>query len=368
MVARITPCLENGKTALVDGLPDGVTAHGSTEYIVISGKHGVSDSRFAYYLARSPEFRRYAIARMEGTSGRQRVPTSAIERYQVGIPTLREQQRIAAILGALDDKIEINRRMNVTLEAMARALFRSWFVDFDPVRAKVSPDVPRPLGDLFPDSFADSDLGQIPQGWAPATLGDVTRKPEYGYTASANFQPVGPKFVRITDLNKQPWIEWSAVPYCEIGAAAEERYQVHPGDLLIARMADPGHAAMIEEPVRAVFASYLIRFRPLSNLYARYLQYWTRSPAYWDLVLARGLGTTRTTLNAQVLRGFPLLLPPRSLVTAFDRHVGILRARLVSSVRESQVLATVRDALLPKLMSGDVRVQDAEALLEAAPT
>lgn len=126
LIARITPCLENGKTAFVFGLRDGEVAHGSTEYVVLSGKSEDSDSLFGYYLARSPEFRRYAIGQMEGTSGRQRVPSSAIERFPVTLPSLPEQRAIAHILGTLDDKIELNRKQNETLEAMARALFKAW--------------------------------------------------------------------------------------------------------------------------------------------------------------------------------------------------------------------------------------------------
>jgi type I restriction enzyme S subunit len=172
LLARITPCLENGKTAFVTGLVENEVAHGSTEYIVISGKDGVSDDLFAYYLARLPSFRSHAIASMEGTSGRQRVPNEAVSRYKLQLPPLVEQRAIAHILGTLDDKIELNRRMNETLEAMARAIFQSWFVDFDPVRAKASGEssdsICQRLGltsellALFPDSFEGLELELTP--------------------------------------------------------------------------------------------------------------------------------------------------------------------------------------------------------------
>jgi type I restriction enzyme S subunit len=160
LIARITPCLENGKTAFVSELKAGEIGHGSTEYIVLSGKGDESDSLFGYYLARTPEFRLYAISHMEGTSGRQRVPASAVQKYPIALPPLTEQRAIAHILGTLDDKIELNRRSNETLEAMARALFKAWFVDFEPVRAKMEgrwqrgqslPGLPAHLYDIFPD-------------------------------------------------------------------------------------------------------------------------------------------------------------------------------------------------------------------------
>src|SRR5690606_14938031 len=105
LIARITPCLENGKTAYVAGLPANSIGHGSTEYIVLAGRESLSDGLYGYYLARSPDFRRYAIGHMEGTSGRQRVPSTAIEKYELALPPLTEQRAIAHILGTLDDKI-----------------------------------------------------------------------------------------------------------------------------------------------------------------------------------------------------------------------------------------------------------------------
>ena len=181
LLARITPCLENGKTAWVTGLPDGVIAHGSTEFIVMSAQAGVTDPLFVYYLARSPVFRSYAINQMTGTSGRQRVPTEAVKTYAFLLPPLEEQQRIAHVLGTFDDKIELNRRMNETLEEMAKTLFKSWFVDFDPVRAKLDgrwrpgeslPGLPAELYSHFPERLVGSQIGFIPEGWRAERLGE----------------------------------------------------------------------------------------------------------------------------------------------------------------------------------------------------
>jgi len=178
LFARITPCLENGKTAFVDVLSENEVAHGSTEFIVFRGKEGVTDNLFVYYLARSDRFRRYAIKSMTGTSGRQRVQIGSIENYEFQLPSLDKQKRIAHILGTLDDKIELNQRMNQTLEAIARAVFKSWFVDFDPVRAKMAGE-PYPLPDavmaLFPDELVESELGMIPKGWEVGKLGDFIK-------------------------------------------------------------------------------------------------------------------------------------------------------------------------------------------------
>jgi type I restriction enzyme S subunit len=307
-----------------------------------------------------------------------------IESFELEVPPLREQQAIACVLGALDDKIELNRRRNQTLEAMARAIFQSWFVDFDPVQAKAAvrrehprwtnaqvsraacPKLKPEIAELFPDRFEDSPLGPIPAGWRVGTLGEICEKPQYGFTAPAKEEPIGPRFLRITDINKTDWIEWDTLPFCDIDSDDRMKYALRTGDLVIARMADPGHSALIEENVDAVFASYLIRFRPKAINLQRYLQYWLRSSGYWQLVQSRQSGTTRANLNAQVLAAFTLLLPPSELLTAFTHVVEPLRNDLVSKVQESRTLAALRDALLPKLISGELRVPDAERIVGRA--
>ena len=182
LMARITPCLENGKIARYQAVGDKLEAHGSTEFIVIRGRPNVTDNNFAYYLTKWEEVHNYAIGQMTGTSGRQRVPVDSLDHLTVPIPSLPTQRAIAHALGTLDDKIELNRRMNETLEAMARALFKSWFVDFDPVRAKMEgrwrrgqslPGLPAHLYDLSPDRLVDSESGEIPEGWEVGVLNDA---------------------------------------------------------------------------------------------------------------------------------------------------------------------------------------------------
>jgi type I restriction enzyme S subunit len=327
------------------------------------------DSRFLYYVF--TQLGHELESAGAGGSVYTNVSKNRFSGIEVVLPAdLNEQRAIAHILGTLDDKIELNRRMGETLEAMARALFKSWFVDFEPVRAKCRGGVTPPLHwpqhilDLFPARLVDSELGEIPEGWEVGTLGDLSEKPQYGYTASAKEEPVGPKFLRITDINKLPWIDWTTVPYCEIEPEDFEQYRLHSGDILIARMADPGHGVVIEEQVEAVFASYLIRFRLKDQAYIRYIQYWLRSDGYWELVTSRHAGTTRASLNAQVLSSFQLIIPPKPIASAFSEIVNALRNKVVAAVIESRTLAALRDALLPKLISGEIRVKDAERFLK----
>ena len=323
--------------------------------------------RFTYYALKTLD-----LESMNTDSAVPGLNRNAAHARDLWVPLESEQRAIAHILGTLDDKIELNRRMNETLEEMARAIFKSWFVDFDPVRAKMDgswrrgeslPGMPAEMYDLFPSQLVDSELGEIPEGWEVKMLGDLSHKPQYGYTASAKNESVGPKFLRITDINKKAWIEWGAVPYCEITDKDFDKYRLHKDNILIARMADPGHGVMIEEDQEAVFASYLIRFRPKYKKYARFLQYWLRSNRYWELVYGRGIGTTRTSLNAKILSEFPLIVPFHSVILEFAQQIEGLRDRVVANTREMQTLVDLRDMLLPKLLSGELRVPDTELIL-----
>ena len=319
-------------------------------------------SEYLYYwlVGNTNELERHA----SGSTFRE-LSGSALKAIRLRLPSLPEQRAIAHVLGTLDDKIELNRRMNETLEEMARALFKSWFVDFEPVRAKLEgrwrrgeslPGLPVEYYDLFPDRLTPSELGEIPEGWEVKALGEICEQPQYGYTASAQSDPIGPKFLRITDINKTPWIEWTKVPYCIASDRDVDRFRMRNGDVLIARMADPGHGIMVEEDLEAVFASYLIRFRPRNADHSRLLQYWLRSSNYWELVRSRGAGTTRLTLNAKVLSEFALVIPTDPVVKCFANTVRSFRRRVVSQLATTARLAALRDALLPRLVSGEVRL------------
>ena len=167
LLARITPCLENGKTAQVDILDDNEIGFGSTEFIVMREISGISDNDFIYYLAISNDFKNIAIKSMTGTSGRQRVQMDVLEQTKLLIPPLREQKAIANILSTLDEKIETNNQINEKLEEMAQALFKRWFVDFE---------FPNENGKPYKSSggeMVESELGMIPKGWEVSSLDKI---------------------------------------------------------------------------------------------------------------------------------------------------------------------------------------------------
>ena len=239
LMARITPCLENGKIAryVPDSAHASVSAHGSTEFYVIRGKEGVTDNEFAYYLTQSDGVRNRAIDQMSGTSGRQRVPIDAFDHIIVSLPPLSEQRAIAHILGTLDDKIELNRKMNQILEEMARALFKSWFVDFDPVRAKLDgrwrpgeslPGLPADLYHLFPDRLVPSQLGEIPEGWGVKALDEMARF--VNGLALQKYPPIGDRTLPVVKIAQLRTGDTKGAD--QASADLEPDYVVSDGDIL----------------------------------------------------------------------------------------------------------------------------------------
>jgi type I restriction enzyme S subunit len=275
-----------------------------------------------------------------------------IESFVVPAPPLPEQRAIAHILGTLDDKIELNRRMSETLEQMARAIFKAWFVDFEPVRAKMEgrwrrseslPGLPAHLYDLFPDRLVDSELGEIPEGWRVSQLGDVadvnwgdtnTTKASYvdkGYQAYSASGPDG--FLPYYDFDRV------GVVLSAIGANA--------GISWLAL----GKWSCIKNTIRFWATN--------PDVSTEYLYHATLGREFWPL-----RGSAQPFISQGDARAVRVAIPRNGLARVFGEVVGKYYTRIDSSNRESRTLAALRDALLPKLISGELRVKDAERFLK----
>jgi len=301
------------------------------------------DPLFAFYWFASKEMVEYIQQRNTGSS----VPLinlSVLRSLPLPLPPLSEQRAIAHILGTLDDKIELNRRMNETLEAMARALFKSWFVDSDPVRAKAEgrdPGLPQPLADLFPDSFEDSELGEIPKGWEVKTLGELLEL-AYGKALKADNRQHGT--VPVYGSNGQ--VGWH-----------DEKLVTGPG-IIVGRKGNPGVVKWVPTDFFSIDTTFYVvptdRCRSLHFLfYALRLQG----------LASLGADSAVPGLNRNLAYMSKQIVPSRALLDAFDSSVQPLLQRIYEADNESRTLAAMRDALLPKLLSGEMRVGAAGKLV-----
>ncbi len=352
LMARITPCLENGKIARYCAPNNTKVAHGSTEFIVIRGRPDVTNNDFAYYLTQWEEVRNYAIGQMTGTSGRQRVPVDSLDHLTVPLPPLPEQRAIAHILGTLDDKIELNRRMNQTLEGMARAIFQDWFVDFGPVRAKLEgrePYLPPELWDLFPDRLVDSELGEIPEGWGVGALGDCFNLTMGQSPPSNTYNDSGeglPFFQGSTDFGARfP----ENRKYCTAPNRIAER-----GDTLVSVRAPVGALNMAWGKCCIGRGVASLRHKSGSSSFTYYLA-WAMQPEFQQY---EQTGTVFGAITRKQFEALRVISPTAELVGKFAKLVLPLEQRFIINESDSRALAAQRDALLPKLVSGAVKVGD----------
>ena len=282
-------------------------------------------------------------------------PVSYLRTLEIPLPSISEQRAIAHILGTLDDKIDLNRRMNATLEAMTRALFRSWFVDFDPVRAKMNgrdTGLPRDIADMFPDRLVDSESGEIPEGWLHGTLGDiVSLNPESWGTDNS------PRSVAYVDLTSTKWgdIEKVEVLPWE-NAPSRARRVLRKGDTIVATVR-PGNGsfALIDEDSLTGSTAFAV-LRPRTFYDREFVWCAATSSDNIDRLTHLADGGAYPAVPGGAVMATPVVLAERAARKAFASSVAALVDMIETNKRASRTLASLRDVLLPRLVSGDLRV------------
>jgi type I restriction enzyme, S subunit len=346
----------------IDGVPRYML---STSLMKLTCDPSVVDPVFLFYFFRSGQGR-HELLRNASTVGTPGIgqPLASLRSITVPVPPLAEQRAIADILGTLDDKIELNRRMNETLEAIARALFKSWFVDFDPVRAKSEgrdPGLPRQIADLFPDSFEGSELGEIPAGWRAATLGEVATNPRR-LVRPSEIDPATP-YVGLEHMprNSIALADWGTAEKLESGKAAFRR-----GEILFGKLRPYFHKVGIA-PVDGVCSTDIVVVAPRGDAWFGFVLGYVSSDAFVEHANAGSTGTKMPRTSWADMAQYPVGLPPAALAAALTDQIGPAVARIVSSIHEARVLGVLRDTLLPRLVSGELPVMNAERAKEVGP-
>jgi len=305
--------------------------------------------RFLFYVLTQSEIQWHLVSIATGSANQANISGSQIESLDIPLPPLPEQRAITHILGTLDDKIELNRRTNETLETMARAIFKSWFVNFDPVRAKAEgrdPDLPKPLADLFPDSLEESELGRIPATWRIVKLGDLI---DLVYGKALKEENRQPGSVAVYGSNGQ--VGWH-----------NARLAGGPG-IIVGRKGNPGVVTWIPTDFFAIDTTfYVVPKAECSSLY--FLFYALRGHGLGSL----GADSAVPGLNRSMVYRSKQLVPSTAVLHAFDHRVRPLFDRIHAGGQQSLLLAELRDALLPRLISGKLRVHEMGTRLKEACT
>ena len=327
VMARITPCLENGKTAYVDMLDDGEIGFGSTEFIVMQAKAGISDPQFVYYTAINPTFRNVAIKSMVGSSGRQRVQQSVLEELELSVPGLDEQRRIGAFLAELDEKIALNNKINDNLYAQAKAIFDNHFINID----------------------------AIPAGWRKGNLLDIANY--LNGLAMQKFRPqgheIGLPVLKIKELRQGSCDDSSEL--CSLSIKPE--YIIHNGDVIFSWSG----SLLVDIWCGGTCGLNQHLFKVTSDVYDKWFYYlWTAHHLARFIAIAADKATTMGHIKREELAKAEILIPCEEDYTSFNSIMQPIFELIISNRIESCKLAALRDELLPKLMTGEIDVSDVQ--------
>lgn len=355
---------EPGHVAIV---PNDLAGSNVSRDVAVIPLNDSVDHRFVCYFLKSPQCVQWLTSRLQG-SVTQKINLNTLREVPVPVPPLPEQKAIAHILGTLDDKIELNQQMNRTLEAIARAIFKSWFVDFDPVRAKM--DGRQPAGmdaataDLFPDSFEDSPLGKIPKGWKVGVFDDLihilsggtpkTSIPEYWNGDILWFS------VKDTPHKSDVFVIDTEKRITRLGIEKSATQILPQGTTIITARGTVGKLALLGVEMAMNQSCFGIRGK---NSYPDFFIYYHLYSVISELQ-RQTHGSVFDTINRQTFTTVKAVLPALEISQIFDCEVKPIMDKILINLFEVRTLTTIRDILLPNLLSGLIRVKEAEKLLE----
>ena len=332
IMARITPCLENGKTAQVSILNDGEVGFGSTEYIVFRAKEGIADKDYLYYLVCSPEVREPSIKSMVGSSGRQRVQTDVVKNLEIDVPPLVEQKRIGSFLRLIDDKIALNDKINNNLEQQAQAIFKSWFVDFE------------------------LNYGIMPSDWKVSQLGSIAK------ISTEVFSPAKNPNVEVEHYSIPAYDEKRYPVFETSNGIKSNKYRLSSNSVMISKL-NPD-TKRIWRPYcisdNPICSTEFIVYEPINPLNRDFIYSIIDSIGFSAFLCSHTTGSTNSRQRAtpSITLTYDIIVPDEKTIQAFCSIVSPMYDTIENNIKENQKLAETRDKLLPKLMSGKLDVSD----------
>lgn len=363
----VISCVRPNRRSMFFARDPGVDWVVSTGFAVLRPIKERIHPRFLYACVFDRRFTDYLVSREQGAAY-PAVSPDDIADAEIALPPLDEQRAIAHILGSLDDKIELNRRMSRTLEGIAQAIFKSWFIDFDPVKAKMDGREPYGLkpeiADLFPSRLVESELGPIPEGWQVVGLLDISNRISGGTpkTSILEYWDGDIEWVSASDVSNhnRSYVVRTARRITQLGLANSSATIVPKNTTVITARGTVGNICLLGRPMAINQTNYGIRAH---QGVGDFFVYFTVASEI-DTLLSLAYGTIFDTITTATLADIQVVLPQQALLQAFDDIVTPLMGRALLSCQENLILEEIRDTLLPKLISGEIRIPDAERFLE----
>jgi type I restriction enzyme S subunit len=350
-----------GRLALCDR--DDICINQSVALLQSNGK---GDFRYIKYLLEAPEYQRKMESDSDGSTIKH-IYITRVDKMIIPLPPRKEQQGIVSILGTLDDKIELNRKTNETLEAMAKALFKSWFVDFDPVKAKAEgrpTGLPAEISDLFPDSFDDSELGEIPSGWECCSFTQLVEVISGGTpkTSVDEYWNGSVNWFSVVDApsSSDCWVIQTEKSITHQGLNNCSSKLLSTGTTIISARGTVGKVCLAGQDMAMNQSCYGLRSKAENGGF--FCFYLTKSLV--EILEARAHGSVFSTITRDTLDGVSTISPSLEVIQSFNGIAGALLGKIKNNLEDNRILGNQRDALLPKLISGEIRIPDVEKMLE----
>lgn len=383
LFARITPCLENGKTALITELNDEEIAHGSTEFIVISPKNISVDMHYIYYLARLPEFREYARSRMEGTSGRQRVSWQSLAEFEFNFPNEEKRKVIGEKLSLLDEKITLNTQTNQTLEQIAQAIFKHWFIDFAPIHAKANalargetteqaelaamaclsgktvekitalktqdPTAYHQLQQTaaaFPSEFVETEMGQVPKGWEVLKFKDFVKetKEKVGKLQGIEEYSVGNEgiYPRKEKYKKQ------------LAKDPSKNKLIREANIVFGMGNKEVNWGIMRDKIGSVSSAYnIFQINDINHLF---LDMFINNIPYYFRDIIKPTSRQGQTIDKEAFLEKAIYYPNKEIINIFLEKITQINELSICIKSQNIYLLSIRDYLLPKLLGGEIKL------------
>jgi len=330
IMASITPCLENGKIAKVNILDENEVGFGSTEYIIFRAIDGITNADFIYYLICSNIVREPAIKSMVGTSGRQRVQKDVVANLEITIPPYNEQVKISSILKSLDDKIELNNRINKNLEQQTQAIFKSWFIDFEPFDEKIL------------------------KSWSKIKLNHIAK------ITTNTFSPIKNKNIMVEHYSIPAFDDKHYPIFESTNSIKSDKYILNKNSVIISKL-NP-NIKRIWRPIclsnYPICSTEFIVYESINPKYKDFIYSVINSLPFYDYICSNVNGTTNShqRTNPKLSLDYEFLLPTEEIIKNFCSIVTPMYDLISSNLIENQNLINIREVLLPKLMSDEIDV------------